>query len=118
MTLRILIIDDEPRWISFAKNNPKAVEVVPVPNAQQALEALRTGHFDLVIASSLQLEAIEKIRDRYGKEQPIVVTTVEPNNQEARSAYRLGARRYITKSFNYDDLFEQLKGIIPIFNGP
>jgi DNA-binding NtrC family response regulator len=110
--LRILIIDNEPRWINFAKHNLTSFEVVAVANAKKALTELKKKQFDLVIASSRQLNALETIREKYAK-KPMIVTTVDPTSQEARTAYQLGARRYFTKSFNHKDLLEQIEGVIP-----
>lgn len=112
MKLRILIIDDEPRWINFAKHNLTSFEVVAVPNAEKALIQLKNRQFDLVIASSRQLSALETIKESY-TEKPMVVTTVDPSSQEAREAYHLGARSYFTKSFNHKDLLEQIEGAVP-----
>ncbi len=113
MKTHILIIDDEPRWISFAKSDlATSFEIIVVPDADAALAELEAGQFSLVIASSHWLDALKDIGQKYvGK--PIVVTTVQPTNQEARSAYRLGARGYFAKSFNSDDLFDEISKVIP-----
>ena len=110
--LRILIVDDEPHWINFAKSNPDSFEIVAVPDTEKALAQLRTGHFDLVIASSRQLEALDAIRKNFA-DKPLAVTTVEPTITEARDAYRRGARRYFTKSFDYQDFEKEILGVLP-----
>ena len=115
MTVRILIIDDEPRWVEFARSDLEKYEVVAVPDAKSALAKLDTGPFDLVIVNSRRLDALEAIRQKYAKQ--IVVTTVQPTTQEAIRAYRLGAARYFAKSFGHRDLFKQVTEVIPAPTG-
>jgi DNA-binding response OmpR family regulator len=112
MKTRILIIDDEPRWIEFAKSDLRNFEIVVAPDPDTALAELEADQFDLVIASSRRLDVLEIIADKYSDKQ-VVVTTVQPTTQEALTAYRLGARRYFAKSFGPRDLFERIKEVIP-----
>jgi DNA-binding NarL/FixJ family response regulator len=116
MKIRILIIDDEPRWIEFAKNDLGNFEIVIAPNSDAALAELEDDQFDLVIASSRRLDVLETIADKYSDKQ-VVVTTVRPTTQEALTAYRLGARRYFAKSFGPQDLFERVKEVLPSATG-
>jgi DNA-binding NarL/FixJ family response regulator len=112
MKTRILIIDDEPRWIEFAKSDLKNFEIVVAPNTHAALDELEADQFDLIIASSRRLGVLEIIAERYSDKQ-VVVTTVQPTTQEALTAYRLGARRYFAKSFGPQDLFERIRDVVP-----
>ena len=112
MKTRILIIDDEPRWIDFAKSDLGKFEVVAAPDTETALAELEANQFDLVIASSRRLDALEVIARKYSDER-VVVTTVQPTTQEALAAYRLGAVRYFAKSFGRQDLFERVREVIP-----
>ena len=112
MKLNILIIDDEPRWINFTKKNPEMFNIVAVSDVETAMKELAMGQFDLVIASARHLDTLKMIHERY-VDKPMVVTTVEPTSQEARQAYRLGARRYFAKSFDYNDLLQQIQKVLP-----
>jgi len=112
MKTRILIIDDEPRWIEFAKSDLNKFEIVVAPDTKAALAELEADQFDLVIASSRRLDVLEIIAQKYS-DRRVVVTTVQPTTQEALAAYRLGARRYFAKSFGHQDLFEHIKEVIP-----
>jgi DNA-binding NarL/FixJ family response regulator len=112
MKTRILIIDDEPRWIEFARSDLRNFEIVIAPDSDKALTELEADQFDLVIASSRRLDVLEIIAEKYSDKQ-VVVTTVQPTTQEALAAYRLGARRYFAKSFGSEDLFERIKDVIP-----
>jgi DNA-binding response OmpR family regulator len=110
---RILIIDDEPRWVEFAKSDLGKFEIVVAPDADTALALLEENRFDLVIASSRRLEVLEVIRKEH-KDKRVVVTTVQPSTQEALAAYRAGAMRYFAKSFGPRDLLSRIGEILPI----
>ena len=115
MKIRILIIDDEPHWIDFVKNDLKndlgKLEIVVAINTEKALAELEKDQFDLVIASSRRLDALEVIAKKYSDKR-VVVTTVQPTTQEALAAYRLGAIRYFAKSFSPRDLFNRIREVI------
>lgn len=112
MKARILIVDDEPRWIEFAKNDLSRFEIVVAPDVQTALDELERGEFDLIIASSRRLDILELIARKYSSKR-VIVTTVQPTTREALAAYRLGALRYFAKSFGRNDLFKHVQEVIP-----
>ena len=112
MNTRILMIDNEPHWIKFAKNDLGECEIVVAPDIETALEKLEENQFDLVIASSGHLKILGDIAKRFS-DKKVVVTTVRPNTQEALEAYREGAVRYITKSFHKQDLLNDVRKVVP-----
>lgn len=116
MTIRILVIDDEPRWIEFAKSDLSKFEIVVAPDTETALAELEADQFDLVIASSRRLDVLEVIAEKHSDKR-VVVTTVQPTTQEALVAYRLGAMRYFAKSFGRQDLFNRIREVIPASSG-
>lgn len=111
MKIRILVIDDEPRWVEFAKNDLSKFEIIVAPDMKTALAELEANHFELVIASSRRLDILEIIRRKYADKR-VVVATVRPTTNEALAAYRLGAVRYIPKSFDPRNLFERVKEVL------
>jgi len=112
MKARILIVDDEPRWIEFAKNDLSRFEIVVAPDARTALDELKKRQFDLIIASSRRLDVLELIAREYSDKR-VIVTTVQPTTREALAAYRLGALRYFAKSFGRNDLLRHVREVIP-----
>jgi DNA-binding response OmpR family regulator len=112
MTIRILIIDNEPRWINFARTDLGGFEIVVAPDLDTARKELEADQFDLVIASSGYLSILEDISKNFSDKQ-VVVTTVKPNTREALDAYRKGAKRYITKSFREKDLLKNVRELVP-----
>lgn len=113
MKNRILIIDDEPRWIDFAKSDLSKFEIVVARDIETAIDELEADQFDLVIASSRRLDVLDTIRIRFADKR-VVVMTVQPTTQEALTAYRLGAIRYFPKSFGRRDLLNRVKEVIPV----
>jgi DNA-binding NtrC family response regulator len=111
MSIRILIIDNEPRWINFVRSDLGGFEIIVAPDFDTALAELEEDQFDLVIASSRYLKILDDISKRFSDKQ-VVVTTVRPNTQEALDAYRKGAIRYITKSFHEQDLLKNVRELI------
>ena len=111
MKTRILIIDDEPRWINFAKSDLPKFDIIVANDVKAALAELEADQFDLVIASSRRLDVLEVITQKYSGKK-VVVTTVQPTTQEALAAYRLGAMRYFAKSLGRRDLLNRVKEAI------
>ncbi len=109
---KILVIDNAPRWIDFIKHNLTAFEAIVVPNVETAQIELKTNQFDLIMVGSPQLKDFKAIGEQFA-DIPFVVTTIQRTSREARDAYRLGAKRYFTKSFNQADILTQIEGVIP-----
>jgi len=112
MKIRILIIDNEPRWIKFAQKDLNIFEIKVARTIKEALKELEKNKFDLVIASSRNIKILEVISEKYSDKR-VVVTTIKPNTDEALQAYRLGAVRYFPKSFSKSDLLKQVEEVIP-----
>ena len=106
-------IQNEPRWINFAKSDLGGFEIVVAPDIDTARKELEKDQFDLVIASSGYLSILEDISKRFSDKQ-VVVTTVKPNTQEALDAFDKGAIRYITKSFHEQDLLRNIRELVPL----
>jgi DNA-binding response OmpR family regulator len=112
MKIRILIIDNEPRWIDFAKNDLGNFEIVVAPDIDTAVEEISKDGFHLVIASSGYLNLLEEISTRFNKQ--VIITTVKPSSQEALDAFNKGAAKYITKSFRQQALLNNILELVPM----
>jgi DNA-binding NtrC family response regulator len=112
VTARILIIDDEPRWISFARNDLEAAfEVEIAKDLSEALDKLKQNHFDLVIASSRRVDVLEAINQGYPGER-VVVATGHPTTREAIEMYRFDILDYFAKSIQRKVLSEKVREAI------
>lgn len=115
MKIRILIIDDEPKWIDFVAREFDAFEVIVAGNNEEAKERLQEDRFTLVITSARWLKMLEEMGDSFSQKysEKTVVVTITPNIDEALQAYNLGAVLYIPKSFSQNDLFVRIKEVVP-----
>jgi DNA-binding NtrC family response regulator len=99
MTARILIVDDEPRWLNFAREDLEVTfEVDVATDLETSLAQLEKKQYDLIIASSRRVDVLEAISQLYPK-KPVVVATGQPTTREAINIYRLGAMDYFAKDF-------------------
>jgi DNA-binding NtrC family response regulator len=112
MKIRILIIDNEPRWIQFVKRDLDLFEIVIAHNTDEACAELEKDDFELVVASANNLDVLKTISEKYSDKR-VVVTTIHPTTEEALDAYRLGAIRYFPKSFGQRDLLNKVQDVIP-----
>ena len=109
---RILIIDDEPRWIEFAKGSLSKFVIDIASDAESALARLEHASYDLIIASSRRLDVLEVIAKQYPDKNNVLVATVRPTSREAISAYRLGALDYFVKTFLPGEVEDKVNGVI------
>ncbi len=110
--IKILIVDDEPRWVEFARKDLSNFAIVVAKDKQTALERLEENDYDLVIASARRLDVLEEIRKKRAQKR-VIVMTIQPTTTEALNAFRLGATRYLPKSFSPQELLSRVKEIIP-----
>jgi DNA-binding response OmpR family regulator len=111
--IRILVIDDEPHWVEFIKKDLDRFEITVAHDTESAVAELSTTQFDLVIASSRRLDVLRLIAEEHINKR-VIVTTMQPTTQEALAVYRLGALRYIPKSFSPQELLDRVKDLIPV----
>ena len=106
MPTRILIIDDEPKWLDFARNDLGTIfEVEVATNLKTALAKLKENGYKLIIASSHCLGILKALKEKY-PEKRVVVATEQPTTSEAIDMYRLGVLDYFTKDFRHDVVSE------------
>jgi DNA-binding NtrC family response regulator len=112
MITRILIIDDEPRWIDFASRDLGAAFKVEVATDLETARArLKKNRYDLIIASSRRLDVLQAISQEYPKKK-VVVATAQPDTREAITMYRLGALDYFAKDFRREVVSEKIREAI------
>jgi DNA-binding NarL/FixJ family response regulator len=110
----VLVADDEhgSRDILGRSLRKEGFLVEAVCNGKEALQALRNGVFDVLLADlnmpgNARLELLTLMRD----EQvllPVVLMTGAPTIDSAIGALRLGVLDYITKPFELDELVTRL----------
>ena len=107
---RVLVVDDEEgmRQILTEYLNEFGYEVVCAANGQEAMQKYKSGHFDIVLSDLLMrpmdgLELLGEIR-KVDPEAVFIMMTGYPSLNSAMEAMKRGARDYITKPFNIDEI--------------
>lgn len=117
--LRVLIVDDHPlirkglRQILVESVHIGLVE--EAADGQHAIEAVRTGHFDVVVLdiSLPGKDGMEVLRDikELSPETPVLMLSIQPEEQYALRAFRLGASGCLNKSGAPDELVEAIRTV-------
>ena len=122
MSKKVLVVDDEEiirrtLRINLAQWGYEAEEA---PDGDQALEALDSEKFDLLILDILVpkkngWEVLREVRSNpKTREMPVIVLTAKNEDVDMFKGYELGASYYITKPFTKAQL---LYGIQLVFEG-
>jgi DNA-binding NtrC family response regulator len=98
MKQRILIVDDQPEWVEFAKDELREYKLEVAKSSEAALPKLEKERYDLIITNVRRLDVLQAIAEKY-PDNHVVVMTISPSTQEAATAYRLGAMDYFPRSF-------------------
>lgn len=116
----VLIVDDDPFARGIIKHHLARLDVKSIFEAsdgEQALEILRNGRMQLVIADRYMprlngLELYCSIQsDQMLKDTPFIMITIEDNQTKVEDALKLGIRHYLVKPFNaqmFDDKIHQV----------
>jgi two-component system response regulator AtoC len=115
MASRVLVVDDEEdiRFMLELHLGREGFEVVSVPDAEAALEALRAQVFDFVLTDLVMpgmggMELIERMRAE-GHRAPVVLMSAHADAPTALQAIQKGAFDYIAKPFRADEVLFRLR---------
>ena len=120
----ILVVDDEARMRAITQRilelNGFTVEIAP--SGEVALSLLSTLKMDAVVldirmAGMDGIVVLKKIRDHY-PQLPVIMMTHADEDATREEAKRLGARGYLTKPVNFDELKQLLNAVVPKINSP
>jgi len=116
-SIRVLHVDDESRLLKitglFLHNKGYNFKITPVLSAEQALERLEEGNFDVVVSDYEMpgmngLAFLEEVRKK-GNDIPFILLTGKGEEKVAMEAVNKGVSRYITKKVgNPNVLFDTL----------
>ena len=116
MAKRILIVDDEPRYLRLLEANlrTEGYEVATAQDGVQALDVFSAQPIDLVL-----LDVMMPRLDGFGTCQrirefssvPIVILTARGEEQDRVRGLDLGADDYLAKPFHFDELVARIKAL-------
>jgi two-component system, OmpR family, KDP operon response regulator KdpE len=114
---RILIVDDDPqiRRVMKMTLSAEGYEVEDARTGEEAQEALRDGHYDLVLLDINMpgmggLEACRQIRA--SSEIPIIMLTVRNAEKDKVAALDAGADDFVAKPFSTPELLARIRAAL------
>src|SRR6266849_10015965 len=118
MKRRLLLVDDDEVFLRplYRTLELRGYEVLPVPSAEEALDALKSEDVDLVLTDRrlAGMDGVELVR-QIKAEHPdlaVVVMTAYGTIESAVEAMRLGAEDYLVKPFETAELLMVLRRAI------
>ena len=107
---RILVVDDEQSMRDLLAEylNEYGYEVTCAVNGQEALRIYEQGHFDIILSDLYMepmngLELLNKIKE-IKPDAIFIMITGHPSIKTSIEVIKKGARDYITKPFNIDEI--------------
>lgn len=107
---RMLVVDDEKsvRDLLAEYLNEYGYEVTCAANGQDALKIYQQGHFDIILSDLNMapmdgLELLNKVKE-INSGAIFIIITGYPSITSSIEAIKKGARDYITKPFNIDEI--------------
>jgi len=117
MAKRILIVDDEPRYLRLLEANlrTEGYEVTTAQDGMQALDVFSAQPIDLVL-----LDVMMPRLDGFGTTQrlrefsnvPIVILTARGEEQDRVRGLDLGADDYLVKPFSATELLARVRAVL------
>ncbi|MFZ5880693.1 MAG: response regulator transcription factor [Chloroflexota bacterium] len=117
MPKRILIVDDEPRYLRLLEANlrTEGYDVLTAQDGLQALEAFSTQPIDLVLLDVMmpRLDGFSTCqRLREFSNVPIIILTAKGEEQDRVRGLDLGADDYMVKPFSATELLARVRAVL------
>jgi len=117
MSTKILIVDDEPRYVRLMEANllTEGYKVIPAYNGQDALNLVTTQKPELVILDIMMpvidgFTVCERIREF--STVPIIMVTAKGEERDRVRGLDLGADDYIVKPFSATELLARVRAVL------
>jgi DNA-binding response OmpR family regulator len=112
---RILVVDDEPRIVSFVSRALEAegFSVEGAPDGRRGLDLARTGRFELVVLDLLmpELRGVDVLREilQARPEQRVLILSAVSDVESRVDCLELGATDFLTKPFALSELIARIR---------
>lgn len=112
---RVLIIEDEPRLVSFLERGLRSNgwTVASVGTGLGGERLARSANFDLILVDLglPDIDGIDVVRDLRSArcKAPIIILTAREDVKDKINALDAGANDYVTKPFSFDELLARIR---------
>ncbi|HLE73187.1 MAG TPA: response regulator transcription factor [Anaerolineales bacterium] len=117
MATRILVVDDEPRFVRLVEANlqTEGFEVIKAASGQEALDLTVAKKPDLILLDVMMPEmdgfqALERIREF--STAPIIMLTAKGDEEHKVRGLNLGADDYVVKPFSANELIARVQAVL------
>jgi DNA-binding response OmpR family regulator len=117
MAERILVVDDEPRFVRLVEANlqTEGFEVLKAKNGQQAIDQTVSEKPDLILLDVMMPEmdgfaVCERIREF--STVPIIMLTAKGDEEHKVRGLNLGADDYVVKPFSANELLARVRAVL------
>lgn len=117
MAERILIVDDEPRFLRLIEANlqTEGFEIIKAKDGKQAVEETVSQRPDLILLDVMMPEmdgfqACERIREF--SNVPIIMLTAKGEEDQRIKGLNLGADDYVVKPFSAGELLARVRSVL------
>ncbi len=117
MTERILVVDDEPRFIRLIEANltSEGYEVLSAANGQEAVDRVVEDRPDLVLLDIMMpvldgFQACERIREF--STVPIIMLTAKGEEKDRVRGLDVGADDYVVKPFSAEEMLARVRAVL------
>ena len=117
MAKRVLIVDDEPRYLRLLDANlrTEGYEVVTAHDGQQAIEVFSAQPIDLILLDIMMprldgFGACQRIREF--SSVPIIMLTAKGEEQDRVKGLDMGADDYLVKPFSATELLARVRAVL------
>jgi len=117
MSTRILVVDDEPRYLRLLEANllTKAYEVLTAMDGEEALETFSANPVDLILLD-VMLPRMDGFavcqRIRQFSNVPIIILTAKGEEQDRVRGLDMGADDYLVKPFSAMELLARVRAVL------
>jgi two-component system KDP operon response regulator KdpE len=113
----ILVVDDEPRLITFMRMNLEleGCRVISAPNGKEALQKTREELPDVVLLDVMMpgMDGFETLkRLRQFSQVPVLILTAKGEEEDRIKGLELGADDYIGKPFSHRELVSRIRAVL------
>lgn len=115
---RLLVVDDEESMRDLLEEYLKdfGYEVTCAANGQEALKYYKLAPFDIVISDLIMspvdgMELLDEIK-KFDPDAVFIMITGHPSIESALQAIKRGARDYISKPFNIDEIKLKIERVL------